>query len=240
MSGLAIINPEALMLRRHILAMTGLLFSASVLSAQTPPSQPSPAVSTESSAVTSMEDPQIGDHWTYETRDDVTGEIKSTITLTISDLTPTEFAVRMEVDGKPDDRNHTFSRSWDTVSDGPWQFAPNDGGGIRPPLSVGKTWSFKSTDVNPSAGARFERTGTSKVTAQETITTRAGTFETFKIETTAESRDSKIPTRTSLYETQSWFAPAINRWAKRSFIRRSEGLVRDRRTLELVGYARKK
>lgn len=228
------------MLLRHILAITGLLFSASLLSAQTRPSQPSPATATESSGVISMEDPQIGDHWTYEARDDISGDIKGTITLTITDITPAEFAVRMTIDGKSDARDQTFSRSWDIVNNGTWQFTPNDGGGVRPPLSVGKTWSFESTDVNPSAGASFERSGTSKVTAQETIATRAGTFETFKIETTAESRYSKDPSRTSLYETQSWFAPAINRWVKRSHIRRSEGLVRDRGSLELVEYGRKK
>lgn len=228
------------MLLRHIVAMTGLLFSASLLSAQTPPGQPSPTAATESSGVTSMQDLQIGDYWTYEARDEISGDIKGAITVTITDITPAEIAVRMTIDGKSEVTYQTFSRSWDMVNNGPWQFTPNDGGGVRAPLSVGKTWSFKSTDVNASAGASFERSGTSKVTAHEMITTRAGTFETFKIETTAESRNVKEPTRTSLYEHQSWFAPAINRWVKRSHIRRSEGLVRDRGVIELVEYGRKK
>jgi len=227
------------MLLRHVLAIAGLLFTASFLWAQSAPSSPSPVSATESPGVIAMEDSQIGDHWTYVDRDDVSGDIKSTMTLTITDITPTEFAVRVTTDNKSEARYLTFSRSWDTVSNDPWRFTPNDGAGIRAPLSVGKEWNFKSTDVNPSAGASFERSGSSKVTAQETITTRAGTFETFKIETTAESRNLKNPTRTTLYEAQSWFAPAINRWVKRSFVRKSEGLVRDKGSLELVEYGRK-
>ena len=33
-----------------------------------------------------MADPQTGDHWTYELRDDITGEVKSTITTTVTDV----------------------------------------------------------------------------------------------------------------------------------------------------------
>ena len=33
-----------------------------------------------------MEDAQTGDHWTYEFRDEITGEVKSTITNTVTDV----------------------------------------------------------------------------------------------------------------------------------------------------------
>ena len=89
------------MLRRHLLATIGLLASASVLSAQTPPGQPSAPASTElASQQETMEDPQIGDHWTYEVRDDVSGDLKSTITHTITDITPAEISIRLAVLGR--------------------------------------------------------------------------------------------------------------------------------------------
>src|SRR5256885_17105952 len=81
------------MMRRCLLATMGLFVSASVLSAQTPPSKPSAPAPTESpSPQETMEDPQIGDHWTYEVRDDVSGDLKSTVTHTITDITPTEIS----------------------------------------------------------------------------------------------------------------------------------------------------
>jgi hypothetical protein len=230
---------EMPMLRRLLLATIGLLASASV-SAQTPPSEPSPPAATESPGEQeTMEDPQIGDHWTYEVRDDVSGDLKSTITFTITDMSPNEFGIRLAVVGKPDVGYQSYSRSWDLMNNGIWRFTPNDGAGIRAPLSVGKTWSFKGTDSNSSAGVSLKRSGTSKVTAKETITTRAGTFETFKIETSIETRNSNDPTKKYSSEQQTWFAPAINHWVKRSYVTRSERKIRDRSAVELVEYGRR-
>jgi hypothetical protein len=228
------------MLRCHLLAMIGLLASASVLSAQTPSSQTSPPAATESPSLQeTMEDPQIGDHWTYEVRDDVSGDLKSTITYTITDITPAEFGIRLAVVGKTDVGYQTYSRSWDMVNNGVWRSTPSDGTGIRVPLSVGKAWSFKATDANSAAGVNLKRSGTSKVTAKETITTRAGTFEAFKIETSIETRNSNDPTKKYLSEQQTWFAPMINHWVKRTYVSRSEGKVRDRGAVELVEYGRR-
>ena len=228
------------MMRRCLLATMGLLASASVLTAQTPPSQPSAPASTEApSQQETMEDPQIGDHWTYELRDDVSGDLKSTITHTITDITPTEISIRLAVLGRPNGGYYTYDRAWDLINTGTWRSTPNDGTGIRAPLAVGKTWSFKSTDSNTSSGVSLKTSGSSKVTAKEALTTRAGTFETFKIETTYESRNSNDATKKYLSEQQTWYAPAINHWVKRTHVSRSEGKVRDRSAVELVEYGRR-
>lgn len=224
-------------MRRCLLATIGLLASASVLHAQTPPVQPS---ATESaSQQETMEDPQIGDRWTYELRDDVSGDLKSTITHTITDVTPTEISVRLAVLGRPNGDFHTYDRGWDLISNGNWRSTPNDGTGIRAPLAVGKTWSFKSTHSNTSSGVSLKTSGISKVTAKETLITRAGTFDTFKIETSYESRNSNDATKKYLSEQQTWYAPAINHWVKRTYVSRSEGKVRDRSAVELVEYGRR-
>ena len=230
------------MLRRHILATIALLASASVLCAQTPPGQPAtnaPIESPSPGQQETMEDPQIGDHWTYEVRDEVSGDVKSTITFTITDITPAEFGIRLAVVGKPDVGYQTYSRSWDLTSNGTWRSTPNDGTGIRAPLLVGKTWTTKASDSNTSAGVNLKRTSASKVTAKESVTTRAGTFEVFKIETSIEMRNSNDPTKKITSEQQTWYAPAINHWVKRTYVSRSEGKVRDRSAVELVEYGRR-
>jgi hypothetical protein len=121
---------------------------------------------------------------------------------------------------------------------GIWRYTPNDGTGIRAPLAVGKTWSFKATDLNSTAGVSWRRSGTAKVVAQESVTTRAGTFDTFKIETSLQFQNSNDPTKKYQAVFQIWYAPVIDHWVKRSFVSRSEGRVREKSTIELVEYGR--
>jgi len=225
------------MLHRCLLATIGLLASVTVLTAQTPPSQPG---SNDAPALQeTMEDPQVGDHWTYELRDDVSGDLKSTITHTITDISATEISVRLAALGRGTSSYFTYDRAWDVIDTGAWRYAPNDGTGIRAPLVIGKTWSFKSNNSNTSAGVTSKTTGKSKVTAKETVTTRAGTFETFKIESSYEARNSNDATKKYQSELHTWYAPAINHWVKRTFVSRSEGKVRDRSAAELVEYGRR-
>src|SRR5207237_9138598 len=205
---------------------------------QTPSSTSSPAASSPS-VETPMEDPQTGDHWTYEVRDEITGDLKATTTNTVTDVSATEISVRLAVLGNYNTGYQTFDRSWDLTNSGIWRYTPNDGTGIRAPLAVGKTWSFKSTDLNSTAGISWKRAGTTKVVAQESVTTRAGTFGTFKLESSSQIQNANDPTKKFQAVLQIWYAPAINHWVKRSFVQRSDGRVRERNTIELVEYGRR-
>jgi hypothetical protein len=226
------------MLRRCLLATIGLLVSASGLNAQTP-SSPPPAAAEQPATPEAIEEPQVGDHWTYEVRDEITGDLKSTITHTITDVSATEIGIRLEILGKPGYGYHTYDRSWDMINNGTWRSTPNDGLGVRAPLAVGKSWPLKSTAFNSSNGVSLKVSGTSKVTGKETITTRAGTFEVYKIESSLESRNANDTTKKYLDEQQTWYAPAINHWVKRVSISKSEGRVRNRSATELVEYGRR-
>jgi hypothetical protein len=231
------------MLRCAFLATIALLASASTLPAQpapkeSPPPASSPAVESPGGAEP-MEDAQLGDHWTYELRDDITGDLKSTITNTVTDVSASEVSTRIGQLGNSNAGYQTFDRSWNLINNGIWRHTPNDGSGIRPPLAVGKTWSFKSTDFNGTAGTSWKRSGTAKVVAQESVTTRAGTFDTFKIETSFQIQNANDPTKKIQAVQQSWYAPAIDHWVKRAYVSRSEGRVRDKSTIELVEYGRR-
>jgi hypothetical protein len=226
------------MLRRCFLAAVGLLLSASALIAQTPNPAPAPAA-TEATDQEKMEDPQVGDHWTYEFRDDVSGDVKSVFTHTVTDVTDSEIGIRSTRTGSTNSGYQTFDRSWNLIKSGVSRSAPNDGTGIRAPLAVGKTWSFKSNDINGTSGFSGRRSGTSKVIAQESVTTPAGTFDTFKIETSFQLRNANNATDKVQVVTQTWYAPAIDHWVKRSYVSRSDGRVRANNTVELVEYGRR-
>jgi hypothetical protein len=231
------------MLRCALLITAGLLATAGSLSAQTTPGAPPPAASplaVESpNSVEPMEEAQVGDHWTYEIRDEITGDIKSTITNTVTDVSGSEISTRLAQLGNSNSGYQTFDRSWNLKDNGAWRYTANDGTGIRVPLAVGKTWSFKSTDLNSTAGISWKRSGTAKVLAQESVTTRAGTFDTFKIETSIQVQNANDPTKKVQLVQQSWYAPAIDHWVRRSFLSRADGRTREKSTIELVEYGRR-
>lgn len=230
------------MWRSTVVATVGLLATVGFVSAQTPaqspPAAPPPAAETPN-APEPMEDVRTGDHWTYQVRDDITGDIKSTITNTVTDASASEINMRFSLLGNPTFGYQTFDRTWNLTNNGVWKFAPNDGTGIRPPLTVGKTWSFKNTALNTKAGNSLKRSGTAKVVAQESVTTSAGTFDTFKIETTVQEDNAADATKKLQFEQQTWYAPAIDHWVKRSSVTRSDGRIRDKSTMELVEYGRR-
>jgi hypothetical protein len=231
------------LLPRAVFATLALLMAAGPLSAQsaqtnTPPT-PTTAPAESPTGPNAMEDPQVGDHWTYEVRDEITGEIKSTLTNTVTDTSGSEIGMRSSQLGNPNFGYQTFDRSWNLVYNSVWRYTPSDGTGIRSPLAVGKTWSFKSTDTNSALSATWKRSGTAKVVAEESITTRAGKFDTFKIETSLQVQNANDPTKKIQVTQQSWYAPTIDHWVKRSVVSRSDGRVRDSSTIELIEYGRR-
>jgi len=190
-----------------------------------------------------MEELLPGDHWTVEIRDEITGTV-STGTNVVTEVTPTNISVRYTVtrSNKTRDEGYkgfiTFDRSWNAIRSSAWQYFPYDGNtGIETPLAVGKTWAFQFNAVNNQSGVVWKWSGRSKVVDQETVTTKAGTFETFRIETTSSS--SSLPAQTEEFVAVTWYAPALAHWVKRSGILRNDSRLRSNSTSELVEFGRK-
>jgi hypothetical protein len=225
-------------------AVVGLIavFAASGATAQQSPPQAEAAPASPSptpKAVVAMEEPLPGDYWTYEIRDEITGTISAVRTNVVTEVTPAEISVRFTIRGTSNGGFNVYDRSWNLISNSPWKYSPNDGSGIRTPLAVGKTWAFQSSDVNAGNGNIGKRSGNSKVVGQETLTTKAGTFETFKIETSYSVRGVNDPTKKAEVTAETWYAPAIDHWVKRTFVSRADKHLRVNNTIELVGYGRK-
>jgi hypothetical protein len=233
--------PENRIMRVTVLAsVVALACSAGCAYAQTPPSEAAPApAAAPASSVEPMEDPQTGDHWTYELRDEITGDIKSTFLQTVLEATANEISVRATIMGNPNNGFLTFDRSWNLINNGIWRYSPNDGTGIRTPLAAGKSWPLKSNDVNTTAGATWKRSGTAKVLGQESITTKAGTFDTFRIQASFQLQNNNDPTKKLQITQNTWYAPAIDHWVKRTSESRQDGQLREKSTVELIEYGRR-
>ncbi|MGY8669222.1 hypothetical protein Q3C01_43750 [Bradyrhizobium sp. UFLA05-109] len=226
------------MLRKSMMAIACLLAaSTSAWAADDAPA--TSAAPAASKPVVTMEEPLQGDFWTIEVHDEISGTVSAVRTHTVTEVSPTEISIRVTTEGKESPGLIVFDRSWNVKTSGEWKYQPGDGSGIRTPLKVGDSWNFSGDDVNSGKGNIWKRSGRSKIVGQETITTKAGTFETYKIETTLTRRPTNDPTRKSNITTVTWHAPAIDHWVKRTYVSRSNGHLLINNVLEVAAYGRK-
>jgi hypothetical protein len=225
---------------RYATLVVAILVAGNAWAQQAPPTADAPAVSTSPKAVVPMEEPQPGDRWIYEVRDEIMGTVISTRQNVITEVTPKEITVRYKNLGTNNNEGlNIYDRSWNVLEDRPWRFSPHDGTGIQSPLAVGKSWPVQTNNINSANGNVWKRSGTSKVVGQETVTTKAGTFETFKIETKFNARNVNNPTMQNEVTSVTWYAPAIDHWVKRTFVSLANKHLQISTVLELIEYGRK-
>lgn len=180
-----------------------------------------------------------GDRWVYEVTDEMTGDLKETTTVVVLDVSETEIHTRVSTRGTASPRQIIFDRTWNRVDDSAWKYRPSDGTGIRMPLQVGKDWRFESKATHFQSGTASSITGQSKVVGEEKVTTSAGTFNAFKIETTTRQVNANDQTKAAIMTATLWYAPSVNRWVRRTYKLQIEGRPRASQTEELVDYSRK-
>ena len=180
-----------------------------------------------------------GDRWVYEVTDETTGDLKGTTTVVVVDVSENEINTRVSVRGATRPLQVVFDRSWNRIDDGIWKYRPSDGTGVRTPLEVGKAWRFESKASHFQRGTAFSITGQSKVVGAEKITTSAGTFDTFKIESSIRQINTNDQTKAATVTITLWYAPSINRWVRKISKTQIEGRLRDSNTEELADYSRK-
>lgn len=180
-----------------------------------------------------------GDRWVYEVKDEITGDVKATTTVVVVDVSDKEIQTRIFFRGAENPRQVIFDRAWNRVDDDIWKFRPSDGSGIQIPLQVGKEWRFENKATHFQIGTAINRAGRSKVVGKETITTSAGTFDAFKIETTMRQMNSRDQTKAATVSATFWYAPSVNRWVRKTYKLQREGRLRESLTEELTDYSRK-
>lgn len=225
-----------------LLAMCLVATTASAQQPSAPAAAPSAAGTPAAQAVVPMAEPLPGDHWTYETRDEITGKITATRENVITEVAPSAISVRFRKLGASNNNEDNFAvydRSWNMVEGRPWRYSPNDGSGIQSPLAIGKTWPVRTNNVNSANGSVWRRSGTSKVVGEESVTTKAGTFDTFKIETTFTGTNVNNPMLKNEVTAITWYAPAIDHWVKRTFVSRANQHLQINNEMELIEYGRK-
>ncbi len=157
-----------------------------------------------------------GDRWVYEVKDEISGDLKGTTTVVVISVSDKEINTQVAARGAERPRQVVFDPNWSRVDDEVWSYRPSDGTGVQIPLHVGKKWRFESRATQFSNGSALRTTGQSKVVGEEKVTTSAGTFDTFKLETVLRHVNSNDQTKAAIMNATGWYAPAINRWVRRT------------------------
>lgn len=184
------------------------------------------------------DDVRVGDQWSYDVKDDATGDLRRTITYVATEITDKEITTRAMERGKDRPNTVVFSREWGRIDNGLWQIRPH-GYEIKKPLEVSRDWRNDANSKNLKTGVTLHASAAVKVVGQEKITTPAGEFDTFRIEAKVREVNTKDQTKSSTTSETTWYAPAINRWVKRKTETRAEGRLRDSFTEELTEFSRK-
>jgi hypothetical protein len=199
----------------------------------------SPSVLTAQSPAPADNSVQVGDHWTFDSRDEITGLPRDTFTRAVTEVSPNEIVVRQSFRGKSGFSIIVFDHNWDRIENSTIKFKPNDGQGIRPPLALGKDWRSEFEARNTQTGSSFKDTVASKVAAQEMLMVPAGMYETFKIETRTREFNTANPSRSAEFEYVGWYAPLINYWVRRTFVTKIQKRTTESVSEELVDFGRK-
>lgn len=182
---------------------------------------------------------RVGDRWTHEVKDGATGDIRTVMTLVVVDINDKETTTRVTYRGKDRPRTIAFDSQWAVLDDSVWKNRPAGLLGIKTPLQVGKTWRSETNSTNMHTGTTLRCSSVAKVVAQEKLTTQAGTFDTYRIETSMTQVNSNDATKSARLTYVHWYSPAINHWVKKTFEIRVEGRVRDSSMEELIEHSRK-
>jgi len=186
-------------------------------------------------AVKVMAEPQVGDHWTYTQRDEITGQVKGTFTQTVTEVRDEDVGLRVSWPGKST-WLLIYDRNWNIKDSLSWRFLPSDGWGFQPPLALGATWNF-DVEQKSRRGITLKGSRKGRVVGQSQLTTRIGRFDAFEVEVnfTNERGDSSEEEGA----VRSWYAPAINHWVKRVIEKRRNGRLMSKETEELTDYGRR-
>jgi hypothetical protein len=186
---------------------------------------------------------KVGDRWVYEIRDEASGYPRGGYTDIVTEVSPREIVLNRTFSGAASGGSESvlvaFDREWNAIDNLVWKFEPNNGQGIRPPLSLGKAWQAEFDAKNLDTGAIYKGMSASKVVGTEPITTSAGTFDTFKIEHKSSHVSSTDASKMWESEIVVWYAPQINHWVRQTTLVTFEKRMRLNIGEELADYTRK-
>lgn len=177
---------------------------------------------------------RVGDSWTYQVIDLLSGSVTRTYTLTLKEITADSWRFGT---------GFVTDKSWNTLHE------TRDGKQVnwspkRPiydfPLEVGKTWSAAALSDAPDR--RSEHTYAFRVVRQERVIVPAGVFDTFRLEGTNKyktTRKKEGSTAEGVIVHRYWYSPSVARFVAYEFDEsNAKGVVLKKERVELMSHRR--
>jgi hypothetical protein len=191
-------------------------------------------------------DVRPGDRWTYQVIDDITGETKSTVVHTVTEIKDKTYSVQSTFTPYGQSVSSSallvFDESWNLIEDQLWMQNPaNPSTGIQLPLKLGAEWKVHLTSnrKNPPE-VHFNIDATAQVLAYEPVILKFNkTYDAFKLEVDETLTNSATPSSVITSKVTMWFAPAVNRYVKRIVESRINDRLQSRGIETLIAYARR-
>ena len=176
----------------------------------------------------------VGDSWSYQVIDLLSGSVTRTYTLTLTEITPDSWRFGT---------GFVTDKSWNTLRE------TRDGKQVswspkRPiydfPLEVGKTWSAAALSDAPDR--QSEHTYAIRVVRQERVIVPAGVFDTFRLEGTNKYKTTRKKERSSVEGVvvhRYWYSPSVSRFvAYESDESNTKGVLLKKERVELMSHRR--
>ena len=209
---------------------------------------------TKTPAPTSVSaDVKIGDQWDYAYHSNLDNGNSGTTSYVVQDLSAgkidAESRTHRSNGGRDAVQNFVYDRSWRMIEAPKGKYLKPDAVSEPfPSVAVGKEWTSNLLwqPTNSSLGLKWIEHG--RVAAWENVTLENGqTFDAFRIVVRLEStplEGTGIQVVTAGFTTQKlvdriveWYAPAVNRYVKRTFESSHDGTVVESFREELMNYS---
>jgi hypothetical protein len=200
-----------------------------------------PTPATASAIPTSLEiKVSVGDSWTYDVRDGVTGDARETIVFEVTRIADGNIETRVSQSKRQTGAETTnievFDARWRLKDNGKVIFQPYSGlVGAPEDLQIGKSWPINFHAARKGAALTQAIAGVGKLEAWERVTLPNGVaYDAFKIDLRTALTLPNGRKRES--HSVQWFAPAVNRVVKRIDENRENGKLRDASEQTLRAY----
>ena len=67
---------------------------------------------------------RVGDRWSYDIKDDLTGDLRHSVTVVVVEVTDKEITTRAPMRGKDRPQTMIFDLDWGRIDDGAWKLSP--------------------------------------------------------------------------------------------------------------------
>jgi hypothetical protein len=184
---------------------------------------------------------KVGSQWTYEVTDEITKK-KILVEQVVTEINRDQLVIRTSLPLSPGRTGViVVDKNWNYIESGQWRYNPHDFGGIQRSSAGVTVVQYAEIDASsrqPTGwSAPTKVTLNARVVSNEALITKAGAFQTTKVEFVRKVPTPNIPLSETVITETKWFASAADHYVKMINETRVDGRLRDKSSYELQNFS---